>query len=520
MSDPKKYQLVERRTYLNGRLKGQYEGREVSSLSGRTDERNFGLEILKGSVYAEEIIKWQDLDESLFEKYANLNLKMPSEILLTLKGEESTPFYVKLQGVRIINLVLSKVQSEGQISYGDIHADIVAYFTHDDQVEITEVVDSDEIILEKDEKTSSKYRLTSKRYKNGKTNLDFSFNAPSAFRKLIDQIMMFLGICIMLLVLIPLILGGWQVILFFLLIIFGSSMLSWVISWITARRSWLLSILGFFLLLFLFGQTLSFIKSRVTKTDHDDGMVVEPEKNDTQTKKRQQLITGEFVSHQLNWNDYNNRGYSGNVTIKTMDWFNSKNHRNNLPYTLATVPEYDLLVSDLRFYNQPMIDSILSMYDSIQVALSPNRTEFAEIIVSSIQSIPYTLIVESECSPEVYPPGEFIHEYLKEAKPCAGGVKYGIYSQVEFIATLDGDCDTRSLLLYSILKHFRYEVVMLTSQTFKHAIIAVELSGIDGRFFKINNKRYYLWETTVPGIPPGVFPLDKSNPNLWKISLI
>ena len=229
------------------------------------------------------------------------------------------------------------------------------------------------------------------------------------------------------------------------------------------------------------------------------------------------ILTGLRI---INWNDYDKRGYTGKITVATSDWFDSKHHKNNLSYSLASNRGYDLMVRDLSYFNQNMMDSVVSMYDSIKTTLKPSPTEFAKIIVSSIQSIPYTLILQNECKANLYPSGSFTRNYLGEGKPCVGSVRYGIYTQLEFVATLDGDCDTRSLLLYTLLKKYNYNVAMMISETLQHAIIAVELSGVDGRYFTIEGKRYYLWETTENGIPPGVFPKEQSNPNLWKISLI
>jgi hypothetical protein len=56
----------------------------------------------------------------------------------------------------------------------------------------------------------------------------------------------------------------------------------------------------------------------------------------------------------------------------------------------------------------------------------------------------------------------FIRNYLSsnDAK-CDGYERFGINTPVEFIATLQGDCDTRTLLLYTILAHYGYDVALM-----------------------------------------------------------
>jgi len=146
-----------------------------------------------------------------------------------------------------------------------------------------------------------------------------------------------------------------------------------------------------------------------------------------------------------------------------------------------------------------------------------NKT-FAESIVTCVQDIPYTLILEKACDPSLYN-DHFVNEYLSKGGNCHPNVKYGILSPVEFAATLHGDCDTRALLLFMILNHYEYDVAMLSSEVYRHAVIAINLPYL-GTSKNINGKRYVLWETTQAGIPPGVFPSEISNMNLWSFNLI
>jgi hypothetical protein len=83
---------------------------------------------------------------------------------------------------------------------------------------------------------------------------------------------------------------------------------------------------------------------------------------------------------------------------------------------------------------------------------------------------------------------------------------------------LNGDCDTRTLLIYTMLSHYGYDVAMLSSEYYSHSLIGINLP-YNGRAYTYNTQRYVLWETTAPGIKPGILPNEISNLNYWRISL-
>jgi hypothetical protein len=158
------------------------------------------------------------------------------------------------------------------------------------------------------------------------------------------------------------------------------------------------------------------------------------------------------------------------------------------------------------------------MFDSIQKGNSFNKMKFAEVIVSFVQDIPYYLILDSECDASLYN-DNFIKEYLnsKDAR-CFGYQKFGINSPLEFISSLKGDCDTRTLLLYTVLDHYGYDVALMSSDEYGHSILGINLP-YNGISYEYNNSRYVLWETTSPNLKPGIIARKISNLNYWKISL-
>lgn len=146
-------------------------------------------------------------------------------------------------------------------------------------------------------------------------------------------------------------------------------------------------------------------------------------------------------------------------------------------------------------------DSLLSIRDSLQL----DRENFARMVVSFVQDIPYNYILPDSCAG---------HDDF----PCVPNVKYGILSPVEFLNTLQGDCDTRTVLLFTLLRNFGYEPIILNSTEYLHSMLALDIAT-SGEYMEHNGKRYAFWETTNVGWLPGMIPPDMSNQAYWNVIL-
>jgi hypothetical protein len=81
-----------------------------------------------------------------------------------------------------------------------------------------------------------------------------------------------------------------------------------------------------------------------------------------------------------------------------------------------------------------------------------------------------------------------------------------------------GDCDTRAIVLFTILDHFNYDVAMLVSEEYGHCILGVNMPGT-GTYKSHFGKRYYVWETTAKDFQLGQLPPEISNMQNWRIVL-
>jgi hypothetical protein len=143
---------------------------------------------------------------------------------------------------------------------------------------------------------------------------------------------------------------------------------------------------------------------------------------------------------------------------------------------------------------------------------------FIKAVVAFVQDIPYSIILDKNCDPNMYRDA-FTRRYLQTADAsCLGYQRFGINTPVEFMGTLKGDCDTRTLLLYTLLDHYGYDVAILSSEVYSHSLLGIVLP-VAGVTYSFHGKEYLLWETTTPGMPPGVMAPSLNNLSNWRMSL-
>ena len=233
-------------------------------------------------------------------------------------------------------------------------------------------------------------------------------------------------------------------------------------------------------------------------------------------------IPDTLISHFIKWRDYDSITYAITLSVTTTDLrISNEEHNSFEPFSFynSLTPIYNFLENS----DQVKLGRVYSAFDSIRDANALNSTTFAKVIVSCIQSIPYYLVLDQSCN-DNYSEDEFIYNYLQQCNSecCIGNTKYGVRSPVEFISDLKGDCDTRALIIYSVLKRFNYDVALLTSHHYKHAMIAVSFGNevMDGLAININNRNFYLWETTSVGFLPGQVPGPNRNLSHWDVALL
>ncbi len=531
--------LFHRKTFIKGKLLAKFYGEldYAKDAEGFVKERYYDFTLydteIKNSIFRKN-------NEGAFPEFQSENIfpgniqpsPLPCKIFYkNISGD----FEIILYDVKLSNLDFHKhkalQQEEDNEVFGTVEADITGYtleeFTEEyeekikiepQEIEIKpgETIDKVQSIYKTAEttgktKTEGNYSWEELWYFDRKTtywgNPKFIGRKEAGCLSGIGQLF---GLILVLLFLIAI---GPQGIVA-LLIIAGIGLL---IGYFSDIFKWLFWMAGFLIFLFAIFWFISatqnkkpFAPKPFAKDEEKEVKKIEEDK----VNPRDSLI----VHHRI-WKDYDGNQYEGDIWIKVSDFKHSNYFKRNLLLYSNSVFAYDKILSEIKNQDSGKLHGIYKLFDSIKTANKLTVDHFAETIVSFVQDIPYALILDNACDGSLYS-DYFTKSYLlKNQGECEGYQKFGINTPVEFMGTLKGDCDTRTLLLYTMLSHYRYDVALLSSEVYSHSILGVNLP-LGGKSIKANGKQYIVWETTSPNIRAGLLPEEISDFNNWRISLI
>ncbi len=212
--------------------------------------------------------------------------------------------------------------------------------------------------------------------------------------------------------------------------------------------------------------------------------------------------------HKRSWLEYNsNTNYSVQYAVNSSEETAAFNERDAFIVDHWETDEefWQKVYLDLYEQNKGRLTFIQDSLQFIRDSLQLEREDFARLVVSFVQDIPYNYILPDSCTG---------HDDF----PCVPYVKYGILSPIEFLNTLQGDCDTRTVLLFTLLRNFGYEPVILNSTEYLHSMLALDIPTT-GDYLDYKGKRYAFWETTNVGWLPGMLPPDMNNKTYWNVIL-
>ena len=217
-----------------------------------------------------------------------------------------------------------------------------------------------------------------------------------------------------------------------------------------------------------------------------------------------------------NWRDNYGNNYIGNLSVREKDYNSLKNHINTYKPS-SNKYFWGELYAYISKTDTPSLDLVMEMFVKINQDKKLNQMEFAEMVVSCIQDIPYSFVLQNEC-----PTGNYdsnTKHVLEECPECCiGNIKYGIQNPVSFIKNLKGDCDTRTVIIYSILNYFNYDVAIVNSNFYRHSIIGINLPA-SGLHKIYNGKKYTLWETTAKYFEAGYLSPGFDDVAHWNVIL-
>ncbi len=218
-----------------------------------------------------------------------------------------------------------------------------------------------------------------------------------------------------------------------------------------------------------------------------------------------------------NWRDNYGNSYAGNLSVRERDYLRLRNHLAS--YTPPGGPNFwGSLYDYIDRKDTPSLDLVIETFRNINEQKRLNQMEFAEMVVSCIQDIPYSFVFQEECL-EPYYYEDSIRDILEDCPECCiGNVAFGIQNPVSFIQNLKGDCDTRTVIIFSILKEFGYDVAILNSEFYRHSILGLNLPA-SGLHKVYNGKKYVLWETTAKYFEIGHLSPNFNDVSHWSVVL-
>ncbi|GAB4132465.1 MAG: hypothetical protein OHK0045_19440 [Raineya sp.] len=231
----------------------------------------------------------------------------------------------------------------------------------------------------------------------------------------------------------------------------------------------------------------------------------------------------EYVTHLHKWEDNGegriNKKFGAKFTILPSLACQAESFREKLPEPISdgsTKDYYGKVYIQLAKDNRSKMDRIYKTYETVKSKYKLNYRQFADMVVSSVQEIPYVLVHPESCY-KARQWGGFMETYHQEGKECLPNIRFGLTSPSEFIYNLKGDCDTRTVFLYTVLSHFGYDVAIFVSRT--HCVLGINLSALHGDYLTHKGKKYFFWETTAKGFTPGILPNEFKN-DTWYIALV
>ena len=227
-----------------------------------------------------------------------------------------------------------------------------------------------------------------------------------------------------------------------------------------------------------------------------------------------------LVDHEVQWDDFIDNDYIGKYTTSTLKFAES----NRMHNAWAKVPQNKVsnfwgeIYDDMSNSDNPKLDSLVNYFQNERQAKGLNELEAAEMVVAFIQEIPYVLVHDETCEKTIAG-GGFAAEYHAEGRECLAEIVAGVQSPYEFLHNMKGDCDTRSLLGYTILSKMKIPCSIWVSQAYGHSIMGVALPAQSKNYKTVNGMRHFGVELTARGYRVGMMASDQTDMDNWTVVL-
>jgi hypothetical protein len=282
--------------------------------------------------------------------------------------------------------------------------------------------------------------------------------------------------------------------------------------------------LGLLLSLFVFGIIGYFLFNRINLKNQrqetvktEDGRIKihppKPNKDDKEILSEKEITWWDFIQNKYNL------AYSTSAT----GYFESERDHEDKYNTIQSSNSLNFFRQLYAFMQQNdsrKLDPIISKFQTKAREKGLNAVQTAEMVCTFVQEIPYFLVHDLDCKQAVQQAGSgFMVQYHMENKPCLPNILGGVQTPYEFLHNLKGDCDTRSLLAYSILKKMGIPASIWISETYGHSVLGVGLPVAGGFYKNVNGIKHYAVELTAKGFRLGMISPEQQIESNWDIAL-
>ncbi len=295
--------------------------------------------------------------------------------------------------------------------------------------------------------------------------------------------------------------------------------LFWIFSKSGRAANWMrwVGMIAFPLLLLYL--TFKDVPIELPKPTQDDGKVklqIEP--------IRDSLGVDSSYNHTIDWKSFNNKQYQASYSTFARVFQQSFGNgarisRYAAENSQSSYEAYGKIYQSMANYDSPKIDSLMNVLNEKGEGL--NAVDKAEMVITFIQEIPYVLVHDLSCKDFLREnrSNSFVVQYHAKGDPCLANVPAGVQSPYSFAHNLKGDCDTRSLLGYLILKKMGIPASVWVSEAYGHSILGVGLPAGTSNSKTYRGIKYYGTELTAKGFRIGQVHSSNGDMDNWEIVL-
>jgi len=267
-----------------------------------------------------------------------------------------------------------------------------------------------------------------------------------------------------------------------------------------------------------------FLSDTVKKEKEENVKVHKAKKGEPRLNPEQDTLSPPpwdyLLDHEVQWDDFIDNDYIGQYTTSTLKFAES----NRMHNAWGNVRQNSVsnfwgeIYEDMSDSDSPKLDSLVGYFQNERQAKGLNELEAAEMVVAFIQEIPYVLVHDESCEKAIAE-GGFVAEYHAEGRECLSEIVAGVQSPYEFLHNMQGDCDTRSLLGYTILSKMKIPCSIWVSQAYGHSIMGVALPAQSKNYKTVNGMRHFGVELTARGYRVGMMASDQIDMDNWTVVL-